>query len=41
MNNGNRQVRPMIEKYPLAKVKDAYERMASGRAEFRVVLTVD
>ena len=34
-------VRPMIEKYPLAMVKDAYERMASGRAEFRVVLTVD
>jgi len=32
-------VRPMIEKYPLAKVKDAYERMASGRAECRVVLT--
>src|SRR5882724_10548790 len=34
-------VRPMIEKYPLAKVKDAYERMTSGHAEFRVVLTVD
>jgi len=34
-------VRPMIEKYPLAKVKEAYERMASGHAEFRVVLTVD
>ena len=34
-------VRPMIEKYPLAKVKEAYERMASGQAEFRVVLTVD
>jgi len=31
-------VRPMIEKYPLAKVKEAYERMASGHAEFRVVL---
>jgi D-arabinose 1-dehydrogenase-like Zn-dependent alcohol dehydrogenase len=34
-------VRPMIETYPLAKVKDAYERMTSGRAEFRVVLTMD
>ena len=34
-------VRPMIETYPLAKVNDAYARMASGRAEFRVVLTVD
>jgi len=34
-------VRPMIEKYPLAKVNDAYERMMSGKAEFRVVLTMD
>jgi D-arabinose 1-dehydrogenase-like Zn-dependent alcohol dehydrogenase len=34
-------VRPMIEKYPLAKVTEAYERMASGHAEFRVVLTLD
>lgn len=33
-------VRPMIEKYPLAKVKDAYERMESGQAQFRVVLTM-
>jgi D-arabinose 1-dehydrogenase-like Zn-dependent alcohol dehydrogenase len=33
-------VRPMIERYPLARVKDAYERMASGLAEFRVVLTM-
>jgi D-arabinose 1-dehydrogenase-like Zn-dependent alcohol dehydrogenase len=33
-------VRPMIESYPLTKVADAYERMASGRAEFRVVLTM-
>lgn len=31
-------VRPMIEKYPLAKVKEAYERMESGQAQFRVVL---
>jgi D-arabinose 1-dehydrogenase-like Zn-dependent alcohol dehydrogenase len=33
-------VRPMIEKYPLAKVAEAYERMISGKAEFRVVLTM-
>jgi D-arabinose 1-dehydrogenase-like Zn-dependent alcohol dehydrogenase len=33
-------VRPMIEKYPLAKAAEAYERMLSGKAEFRVVLTV-
>ena len=33
-------VRPMIEKYPLAKVKEGYERMMSGKAEFRVVLTM-
>ncbi|HKM80296.1 MAG TPA: alcohol dehydrogenase [Candidatus Acidoferrum sp.] len=33
-------VRPMIEKFPLTKVKEAYERMASGHAEFRVVLTM-
>ncbi len=33
-------VRPMIEKYPLSQVKEAYERMASGHAEFRVVLTM-
>jgi len=34
-------VRPMIEKFPLAKVKEAYERMTSGHAEFRVVLTME
>jgi D-arabinose 1-dehydrogenase-like Zn-dependent alcohol dehydrogenase len=33
-------VRPMIEKYPLEKVKEGYERMRSGKAEFRVVLTM-
>jgi D-arabinose 1-dehydrogenase-like Zn-dependent alcohol dehydrogenase len=33
-------VKPMIEKYPLEKVKEAYERMESGKAEFRVVLTM-
>lgn len=33
-------VRPMIEKYPLVKAAEAYERMMSGKAEFRVVLTI-
>jgi D-arabinose 1-dehydrogenase-like Zn-dependent alcohol dehydrogenase len=33
-------VRPMIEKYPLDKVSEAYARMMSGKAEFRVVLTM-
>lgn len=32
-------VRPMIERYPLAKAAEAYERMMSGKARFRVVLT--
>ena len=34
-------VRPMIEKYPLARVAEAYDQMISGRARFRVVLTMD
>ncbi len=33
-------VRPMIETYPLAKAAEAYERMISGKAKFRVVLTM-
>ncbi len=33
-------VRAMIEKYPLEKAKEAYERMMSGKATFRVVLTM-
>jgi D-arabinose 1-dehydrogenase-like Zn-dependent alcohol dehydrogenase len=33
-------VRPMIEKYPLAQAGEAYARMMSGKAEFRVVLTM-
>lgn len=33
-------VRPMIERYPLAKVAEAYEQMISGKARFRVVLTM-
>jgi len=34
------QVRPMIETFPLEKVNPAYERMMSGKAQFRVVLTM-
>jgi D-arabinose 1-dehydrogenase-like Zn-dependent alcohol dehydrogenase len=33
-------VRPMIETYPLEKAGEAYARMMSGNAEFRVVLTM-
>src|SRR6266446_299255 len=33
-------VRPMIEKYPLEKAAEAYARMMSGKAQFRVVLTM-
>ena len=33
-------VRPMIETYPLEKAADAYARMMSGKAQFRVVLTM-
>jgi len=32
-------VRPMIEKFPLEKAADAFARMMSGQAQFRVVLT--
>ncbi|HKR55989.1 MAG TPA: alcohol dehydrogenase [Gemmatimonadales bacterium] len=32
-------VRPMVEPYPLEKAPQAYERMMSGDAKFRVVLT--
>jgi D-arabinose 1-dehydrogenase-like Zn-dependent alcohol dehydrogenase len=35
-----RCVRPMIERYPLAKASEGYARMMSGKAEFRVVLTM-
>jgi D-arabinose 1-dehydrogenase-like Zn-dependent alcohol dehydrogenase len=33
-------VRPMIETYPLERAADAYARMMSGQAQFRVVLTM-
>jgi D-arabinose 1-dehydrogenase-like Zn-dependent alcohol dehydrogenase len=32
-------VRPMVEVFPLARAAEAYERMMSGKARFRVVLT--
>ena len=32
-------IRPMIEEYPLERAPEAYERMMSGKARFRVVLT--
>jgi len=32
-------VRPMIETFPLEQVTEAYERMMSNKARFRVVLT--
>jgi D-arabinose 1-dehydrogenase-like Zn-dependent alcohol dehydrogenase len=34
-------VRPMIERYPLEKAAEAYTRMLSGKARFRVVLTMN
>jgi D-arabinose 1-dehydrogenase-like Zn-dependent alcohol dehydrogenase len=33
-------IRPMIEKFPLDKAAQGYERMISGKARFRVVLTM-
>jgi D-arabinose 1-dehydrogenase-like Zn-dependent alcohol dehydrogenase len=33
-------VRAMIETYPLEKAAEAYDRMMSGKAQFRVVLTM-
>jgi D-arabinose 1-dehydrogenase-like Zn-dependent alcohol dehydrogenase len=34
-------VRPMIEKFPLEKAAEAYDRMLSGKARFRVVMTMN
>ena len=34
-------VHPMLEKYPLGRVAEAYEQMTSGRVRFRVVLIFD
>jgi D-arabinose 1-dehydrogenase-like Zn-dependent alcohol dehydrogenase len=33
-------IRPMIETYPLERAGEAYDRMMSGKAQFRVVLTM-
>jgi D-arabinose 1-dehydrogenase-like Zn-dependent alcohol dehydrogenase len=33
-------VRPMVETFPLEKVNEAWARMTSGKAQFRVVLTM-
>jgi D-arabinose 1-dehydrogenase-like Zn-dependent alcohol dehydrogenase len=32
-------VKPMTEVYPLEKAAEAYDRMMSGKARFRVVVT--
>jgi D-arabinose 1-dehydrogenase-like Zn-dependent alcohol dehydrogenase len=32
--------RPMNETYPLDRVAEAYDQMMSGKARFRVVLTI-
>jgi D-arabinose 1-dehydrogenase-like Zn-dependent alcohol dehydrogenase len=32
-------VKPIIETYPLEQAEQAYDRMMSGKARFRVVLT--
>ena len=34
------RVRPMVERYPMENAAEAYDQMISGRARFRVVLTV-
>lgn len=31
----------MIERYPLAQAKEAYQRMMSGKARFRAVLALN
>ncbi len=31
-------IRPMIEKFPLARAAEAYEKMLSGKVRFRAVL---
>jgi D-arabinose 1-dehydrogenase-like Zn-dependent alcohol dehydrogenase len=38
--SARRGVRPMNETFPLERVTEAYDRMMSGKARFRVVLTV-
>jgi D-arabinose 1-dehydrogenase-like Zn-dependent alcohol dehydrogenase len=38
--SGLTAVRPMIERYPLERAAERYDRMQSGKACFRVVLTM-
>lgn len=38
--SARQHVLPMIERYPLEKAAEAYDRMMSGKARFRVVLTM-
>ena len=33
-------IEPMIETFPLARAEEGYARMMSGKARFRVVLTM-
>src|ERR1700738_3791456 len=33
-------IKPMVERYPLEQAAEAFERMMSGKARFRVVLTI-
>ena len=33
-------IRPMVETFPLARANEAFARMVSGKARFRVVLTM-
>ena len=35
------EVRPMVERFSLGDVAEAFEQMHSGRARFRVVLTMN
>jgi D-arabinose 1-dehydrogenase-like Zn-dependent alcohol dehydrogenase len=34
-------IRPMIERYPLARAQEAYQQMMTGKARFRAVLTMN
>jgi D-arabinose 1-dehydrogenase-like Zn-dependent alcohol dehydrogenase len=34
-------VRPMIERYPLGRAQEAYQRMMTGKARFRAVFTIN
>ena len=34
------RIRPRVETFPLERVADAFERMQSGKARFRAVLTM-